>query len=80
MKKQLFIGLITSLLLLSGCSSDKGVKVSIQFKCIDNKLYADTYLGVVENNSESVVSKKYLKHKNELVLEDGIKISCENTK
>ena len=51
-------------------------KSRIVFKCIDGKLYGDTYLYVGRDINEDV--SKYPKGKNELVIEDGIEISCKN--
>ena len=51
-------------------------KSRIVFKCIDGKLYGDTYLYVGRDINEDV--SKYPRGKNELVIEDGIEISCKN--
>ena len=51
-------------------------KSRIIFKCIDGKLYGDSYLYVGRNENEDV--SKYLRDKNELVIQDGIEISCKN--
>ena len=57
-----------------------GISVSaksrIVFKCIDGKLYGDSYLYVGRDINEDV--SKYPRGKNELVIEDGIEISCKN--
>ena len=52
------------------------VKSRIVFKCIDGKLYGDSYLYVGRDQNEDV--SKYPRGKNELVIEDGIEISCKN--
>ena len=51
-------------------------KSRIVFKCIDGKLYGDSYLYVGRDQNEDV--SKYPRGKNELVIEDGIEISCKN--
>lgn len=51
-------------------------KSRIIFKCIDGKLYGDSYLYVGRDKNEDV--SKYPKAKNELVIQDGIEISCKN--
>ena len=51
-------------------------KSRIVFKCIDGKLYGDSYLYVGRDQNEDV--SKYPKAKNELVIQDGIEISCKN--
>ena len=51
-------------------------KLRIVFKCIDGKLYGDSYLYVGRDINEDV--SKYPRGKNELVIEDGIEISCKN--
>lgn len=51
-------------------------KSRIIFKCIDGKLYGDSYLYVGRDENEDV--SKYPKGKNELVIQDGIEISCKN--
>ena len=57
-------------------SSTIKVKSRIIFKCIDGKLYGDSYLYVGMDENEDV--SKYPRGKNELVIEDGIEISCKN--
>lgn len=57
-------------------SSTITAKSRILFKCIDGKLYGDSYLYVGRNENEDV--SKYLRGKNELVIQDGIEISCKN--
>lgn len=61
-----------------GCESKVTSKTKIVFKCIDGKLYGDSYLYLGRDEGADVLM--YPRHKNELVIEDGIEIWCKNTK
>jgi len=51
--------------------------VKIVFKCIDGKLYADSYLGAFIGEPQNVFEPKFQKSKNELITEDNITIECK---
>lgn len=61
-----------------GCETTITSKAKIVFKCIDGKLYGDSYLYLGPDEGADVFM--YPRHKNELVIKDGIEIWCKNTK
>ncbi len=67
-----FIGFLTLFGWFLG--SDKNVKMSVQFKCVDGVLLADSYLG---KTSENVVLDKFKKKSNEVIFIEGFDIICK---
>ena len=67
--------------LFIGCGDStltRHTKVRITFKCVNGVLVGDSYLYSGHNANEDIT--KHLVKTNELVMEEGIKIWCENIK
>lgn len=65
-------------LLLSGCQSETvTARTKIIFKCIDGRLVADSYVHVGYSPPTDILNHKH--SSNELIIQDGITIWCENT-
>ena len=76
--KKLIILIIA--LLFIGCNNQltRYTKARITFKCVNGVLVGDSYLYIGHNANEDIT--KHLVKTNELVIEEGIKIWCENIK
>ena len=66
--------------LFIGCDNQliRYTKARITFKCVNGVLVGDSYLYSGHNANEDIT--KHLVKTNELIIEDGIKIWCENIK
>jgi hypothetical protein len=73
MKKVL--GILVIAFLFSGCMMYD--KTSIEFICIDGKVYANVYKAILKNSSDDIKNEVHMVQKNILIKsDDGSIISC----